>query len=64
MKNLTQAPVSVYALRSEPIAWQHLLANASDLEKLPHSASPPAAQQAQATNRSASEYSTSTVQSS
>jgi capsular polysaccharide export protein len=23
MKNLTQAPVSVYALRSEPIAWPH-----------------------------------------
>ena len=40
MKNLTQAPVSVYALRSEPIAWPHdqphVAANKAAAEKGGH----------------------------
>jgi capsular polysaccharide export protein len=36
MKNLTQAPVSVYALRSEPIRWPQALDKANAHEKAPH----------------------------
>jgi capsular polysaccharide export protein len=72
LKNLTQVPVSVYALRSEPIRWPQALDTAHAQEKafqnvpqnLPLIATASAAHLAQAAIRSASVNSTSTVQSS
>ncbi len=72
LKNLTQAAVSVYALRSEPIRWPQALDTAHAQEKafqnvpqnVPLIATASAAHLAQAAIRSASVNSTSTVQSS
>lgn len=63
IKNLTQAPVSVYALRSEPIRWQQRPTQASASEKVRASATSPDAHPSPVAIRTAAVHPTSAVQS-